>query len=107
MKNKDFNLKQSTLSSFLLNNKSLPHVVIELSKKEHSDIKHNSIHLTGIKLKDKCISYDDIGHPGKLVSNTIKNTTIDGSVVKLQRINITKSEKRLFRLTTTSNKILK
>ena len=105
-KNKDLNSKHSTLSSFLLNNKGLPHVVIELSKKEHNDMKHNSIHLSGIKIQDKCISYDNIGNPGKSVNSTIKNTNIDGTDVSLRRINITKSKKRLFCLTTTSSEIL-
>ena len=106
-KKKDLNSKYSNLSSFFLNNKGLPHVVIELSKKEHSDMKHNSIHLSGIKLTDKCICYDDIGNPGKFVNSTIKNTNINGEDVTLRRINITKSKKRLFCLTTTSSEILK
>ena len=95
-KKKDINSKHSTLSSFFLNNKGIPHVVIELSKKEHSDMKHTSIHLSGIKLKDKCICYDDIGNPGKFVNNKIVKTNIDGEDVALRRINITKSKKRLF-----------
>ena len=106
-KKKDNNKKHSTLSSFFLNNIGLPHVVIELSNKEHSDMKHNSIHLSGIKLTDKLICYDDIGNPGKFVNSTIKNTNIDGEDVTLRRINITKSKKRLFCLTTTSSEILK
>ena len=106
-KKKDINWKHSTLSSFFLNDKGLPHVVVELSKKEHSDMKHNSIHLSGMKLKDKCIYYDDNGNPGKFVNNKIEKTNIDGEDVELRRINITKSKKRLFCLTTTSSEILK
>ena len=70
-------------------------------------MKRISIHLSGIKLIDKCICYDDIEYPGKFVNSTIQNTNIDGEDVTLQRINITKSKKRLFCLTITSSEILK
>ena len=81
--------------------------MIQLSSHEHSALKHNSIHVTNINSTlPKCIQYDTITSIGSKLNTRIQILKLGDEDCAVQVIDVTKTKKRVFCITTTVKDIL-
>ena len=62
----------------ILKKKKYPHCLIQLSKKEYSDLKPNSIHVSGIEYVNSNIQYSNIEFVGSAIKLKDKFFNLDG-----------------------------
>ena len=89
------------IESYIMAKNGYPHCLIQLSDKQHSDLKDNSIHVSSISLVNNKLEYSTINYIGSNLRLKGKEYNIDDKVVEMQQVNLEKYKKRVFCITTT------
>ena len=100
-------LLHEDIEKYYLENKAYPHCLVQLSKKEHDDLRNNSIHVEGIFMENGQVQYSEVTYIGSNIKLKKRTLNIDDKDINCHIINVTRLKKRVFCITTNVSNILK
>ena len=100
-------LLENAIEAYYLEKKGYPHCLIQSSNKEYKDLKDNSIHLGNINNSNKKrVEYGSVLHIGSNLKMKKRDVMLNDVGNTLEFIDISKTRKRVFCLTTYVKDIL-
>ena len=96
-------ITSSITPSFSTTSIKTPHCLLHLSEKEWQRCQHNSIHITGL-FKSNITSYDNVVF-GNKINAPLKKSTLHGSTINWQEINLSQIKGGYIIITTSINEL--